>query len=343
MTRSGDGITLGTAVAVGDPGSGVAVGGRTKTVAVDVLSSGCGSNSFALTVAVLVRVVPAASGVAWTTIEMWMISPTARAPTVQVRAWPATAQVPRSGVADTNVVFAGSVSVTTTPVAAPGPSLRTTKWKVSSAPTATGLGIATLKIPGSDAGVAVAFGVEVTVGDGVAVGVSVAVSVGVAVTVGVAVNVGVAVSVGPPGVGVLVAVGDGPGVKVLVAVGVKVAVGVAVAVLVRVGVAVAVFVAVGVEVAVGVGVLVGANTLVVTVDVLFPGLGSGVVLDTVAVFVIVVPAAAAVGWTTIFTPATGSGTPGPGGGRFPSEQVTVPLLPIGGVVQLRPAGTVVID
>jgi hypothetical protein len=152
------------------------------------------------------------------------------------------------------------------------------------------------------------------------------------------------VAVGPP---VFVAVGDGPSVTVFVAVGVEVVVGVEVAVFVAVGVEVAVFVAVGVEVAVfvavavgvevtvGVGVLVGAaSTLVVTVELLSAGWGSGVSLVTVAVFVIVVPAAAAVGCTTvvmvIWSPLA----------IVPSEQLMVPVLPTGGRVHVTPDGAV---
>jgi hypothetical protein len=181
---------------------------------------------------------------------------------------------------------------------------------------------------GVPVGVAVAVAVAIAVPVGVAV--VVPVGVGVAVPVGVAVAVVVGVFV-PGGVVVSAAVAPDVGVTVAFAEGVDVAVAVAVAVLVAVGVLVPVAVAVGVVVRVGVGL--GGLTMVLALWV-FGVFGSNSLAVTLAVFTIVVPAAAGSGWTTMVTwtlPAMAS---------VLSVQVIVPLVPTGGGVQLIPGALI---
>jgi hypothetical protein len=100
--------------------------GVTAVVAVAVLFAGVGSGSLAVTVAVLVMVVPPAAAVGVTWIVTVALAPLARVPNAQVTVVLLTGggvQAPWLGVAETKVTFAGSVSVTVTPVAGEGPAL----------------------------------------------------------------------------------------------------------------------------------------------------------------------------------------------------------------------------
>ncbi len=137
---------------------------------------------------------------------------------------------------------------------------------------------------------------------------------------------------------------DGVGVLVGVLVGVQVAVlvGVFVAVLVLVGVfvGVAVGVLVGVNVAVLVGVFVGvavrATTVVLAEAELLFRLGSYVSLDTPAVVLIIVPGGVP-GFTLNVTEKL---TLAPEA-RLKAVQLTMPVPPVDGVVQIHPGGTAI--
>jgi hypothetical protein len=78
------GVAVLVAVGVAVSGGTVAGGARTKIVADAVLSDGSTSSSFAATVAVFTRVVPAAAEVACSTRRMLVMAPTARLPSAQV-------------------------------------------------------------------------------------------------------------------------------------------------------------------------------------------------------------------------------------------------------------------
>src|SRR5437879_1271437 len=95
--------------------------GSVLVTVVDVLAillPGLGSGSLAVTLAVLLSV-PASVGV--TTIVTVAVAAFARFRRVQVTVPLVCAQFPWVAVAEPNVTFGGSVSVTVTPVAAEGP------------------------------------------------------------------------------------------------------------------------------------------------------------------------------------------------------------------------------
>src|SRR5438128_2756248 len=102
-------------------GTGVSAAATRVVDADAVLLAGFGSDSLALTDAVLVMVPAIAAAVALMVIVA--LAPEARLPTEQVTVPDACVQVPWLDVAEAKVTPAGRVSVTPTPVAAEGPLL----------------------------------------------------------------------------------------------------------------------------------------------------------------------------------------------------------------------------
>ena len=97
-------------------------------VAVAVLSSRLGSTDTELTVAVFVSVAPNSAAFTWATSVIVAEPPTASDGKVTVRLLPLPPQTPPAvELHDTNVVSAGSVSDTVTPMASSGPLLVTVR------------------------------------------------------------------------------------------------------------------------------------------------------------------------------------------------------------------------
>ena len=137
---------------VGIPGAAVAV-----TVAVALLFAGTGSVSVAVTLAVFAIVPPTTGAVTTsaTVIELPEASAPAEHVTVAV-----PVQVPCDGVADTNVVPAGSTSATVTPVAPLGPLFVTVIVYAMFAPPATAAAAAVFVIARAAVATPVAVAVE---------------------------------------------------------------------------------------------------------------------------------------------------------------------------------------
>jgi hypothetical protein len=94
--------------------------------ATDVLFAGVGSVVVLLTVAAFEIEEPFGVPALTLTVSVMVAEPPLMSvPALQVTAGPAATHVPCDGVAETNVVFAGSVSDTETPFASDGPLLVT--------------------------------------------------------------------------------------------------------------------------------------------------------------------------------------------------------------------------
>ena len=112
----------------------------TSVSSLAALSAGVGSTSFAVTLALLVKV-PVA--VVVTSISIVAVPPFAIDPRSQVIG-PTPGQLPWLGVAETSVMLAGNVSVTVTPVAVWGPALETSSVYSSGPLTAVGSGLSVI-------------------------------------------------------------------------------------------------------------------------------------------------------------------------------------------------------